>query len=185
MLAREQGLPIFQNFLAPFWGSESDLEKGLFEKAYVDVTSSTELWRSSNGVLTLARGLAIEALALGKLGRCNEALSKIQEALSMTERTGERWHEAETYRIKGWLMQETANFETAEICFRKALSVSRSQHARSWELRAANSLARLWQRKGKIRDAYELLAPVYGWFTEGFDTKDLKEAKALLGELRA
>jgi hypothetical protein len=93
--------------------------------------------------------------------------------------------EAELHRLKGELLlqQSSGNQPEAETCFQKALDVARSQQAKSWELRAATSLARLWQPQDKRQEAYDLLAPVYNWFTEGFDTADLKEAKALLDNL--
>jgi predicted ATPase len=106
-------------------------------------------------------------------------------APSSVEHTGERRHEAELYRLKGELLLtwSTDHATEAEACFRRALDVACRQQAKSWELRAAMSLARLWQRQGKRVEAYALLAPIYGWFTEGFDTADLQEAKALLEAL--
>jgi predicted ATPase len=107
------------------------------------------------------------------------------EALTHAETTGERWYEAELYRLKGALLlqQSSENHLEAETCFHHALAIARHQQARSLELRAATSLARLWQQQGKRQEAHDLLAPVYNWFTEGFNTLDLKEAKALLHEL--
>ncbi len=104
------------------------------------------------------------------------------EATTAIEATGERWYEAELQRIVGEiaLLPPHPNALTAETYFDRALAVARQQQAKSWELRAAMSLARLWRDQGKAQEARELLAPVYGWFTEGFDTRDLKEAKALL-----
>ena len=100
------------------------------------------------------------------------------------DRTGERCDEAELHRLKGELtLQSQDQQPEAESCFQKALEVARSQQAKSWELRAAMGLARLWQGQGKGAEAQNLLAPVYDWFTEGFDTADLKEAKALLNQL--
>ena len=101
------------------------------------------------------------------------------------ETTKERWCEAELNRVAGEisLMSPVRNAVRAEAYFESALAVARMQQAKSWELRAAMSLARLWRSQGKVQQARELLAPVYGWFTEGFDTRDLKEAKALLEEL--
>ena len=92
---------------------------------------------------------------------------------------------AELYRLKGALLlqQSSDNSTEAETCFHHAIGIAQSQQAKSWELRAATSLARLWQQQGKRQEAHDLLAPVYGWFTEGFDTADLKDAKALLDEL--
>ena len=100
---------------------------------------------------------------------------------------GERWYEGERYRLKGDLLLALSvdHQAQAEACFQQALAVARDQQARSWELRAAMSLSRLWQQQGKQAEAHALLAPIYGWFTEGFDTTDLREAKALLDELGA
>ena len=105
----------------------------------------------------------------------------------MIERTKKTWFEADVYRIAGEvaLKSRLPDVAKAEACFERALSVARVQQAKSWELRAAMNLARLWRDQGKVSEARELLAPVYGWFTEGFDTRDLTEAKALLEELAA
>jgi predicted ATPase len=110
----------------------------------------------------------------------------LPKALGMIQETGERWHEAEAHRLSGELLLSllTAEAGAAESAFRKAIEVARSQQAKWPELRAARDLARLWGDQGKRQQAIDLLAPVYGWFTEGFDTADLKEAKALLGELQ-
>ncbi len=101
-----------------------------------------------------------------------------------SERTGERWFAAELNRHKGQLLLRQGHTEAAEELYRKALSIAEEQEAKLWELRAAASLARLRRDQGRRAEARDLLAPVYGWFTEGFDTPDLKEAKALLDELR-
>ena len=110
---------------------------------------------------------------------------EVAEAFDLVLETGERQREFELYRLKGelLLMQQSPDPIEAEACFQQALAIARSQRAKSPELLAAMSLARLWQQQGKWQKAYELLAPVYEWFTEGFDTADLKEAKALLEEL--
>jgi predicted ATPase len=107
--------------------------------------------------------------------------------MTTIETTKERWFEAETNRIAGEiaLMSPEPDAARAEVYFERALMVARAQQAKSWELRAAMSMARLWRDQGKREEARSLLAPVYGWFTEGFDTLDLKEAKALLNELAA
>jgi predicted ATPase len=119
------------------------------------------------------------------VGRCEEGLTLLAEALALTNDREERRWEAELYRLKGELLlvHAAAHHAEAETCFRHALDVARHQQAKSWELRAAMSLAHLWQQQGKRDAARELLAPIYGWFTEGFDTADLKEAKALLDAL--
>jgi predicted ATPase len=129
--------------------------------------------------------LALLADVHGTLGEPEAGLTALAEALTLAETTGERWYEAELYRLKGeLLLQQSSDDQTeAESCFHRAIAVAQSQQAKSWELRAATSLARLWYQQGKRQGAHDLLAPVYNWFTEGFDTADLKDAKALLHEL--
>jgi predicted ATPase/class 3 adenylate cyclase len=128
-------------------------------------------------------GLLAEAYA--KEGQAEEGLSVLAEALAVVHKTGERLYEAELYRLQGELLLARSTHQTveAEACFHQALNVARRQQAKAWELRAAMSLSRLWQRQGKRDEARQLLAEVYNWFTEGFDTADLQEAKALLAEL--
>jgi len=148
-----------------------------------------------------ARTWALPELARGCLqrGQYDEGLRLVEEALALTreEAKGMRHYEPEKYHVKGALLlaqaestqpligeEQQANLAAeAETCFLKAIEIAQSQKAKSWELRAATSLARLWQRQGKRAEAYHLLSEIYGWFTEGFDTKDLQEAKALLEEL--
>jgi predicted ATPase len=125
------------------------------------------------------------AEAYGGIGQAEKGLSLLVEALAHVGTTEERYSEAEVYRIKGELLlrQAIPDAPQAEACFQQALAVAHHQQAKSWELRAATSLARLWQRQGKRADAHALLAPISGWFTEGFDTADLLEAQALLEAL--
>jgi predicted ATPase len=132
--------------------------------------------------------LAPLAEAYGKEGQPEEGLRVLAEELVLVEKTGGRMWEAELHRLKGELLlkaeYEVRNPElTAEECFHQALSIARRQQAKSLELRAAMSLSRLWQQQGKRVEARQLLADIYGWFTESFDTADLQEAKALLDEL--
>ena len=119
------------------------------------------------------------------MGQPEVGLTALAEALTLVDTTGERWYEAEIYRLKGELLlqQNADNQADAETCFQHAISIAQSQQAKSWELRAATSLARLWQQQGKREEAHDLLAPVYNWFTEGFDTADLQDATKLLEEL--
>jgi class 3 adenylate cyclase/predicted ATPase len=122
----------------------------------------------------------------GQIGRLHEGWQMLWEALDAAEKSGQRYYEAETYRFKGQLqlLDPSPDVEQAEASFRRALAIARRQQAKSWQLRAATSLARLWRDQGRRAEARDLLAPVYGWFTEGFDTQDLKDAKALLEALR-
>jgi predicted ATPase len=112
-------------------------------------------------------------------------LRVLAEAVTIAHNIEERWFEAERHRLKGELLLAlSADHQVeAEACFQQALAVARQQQARSWELRAAISLSRLWRQQGKRAEAHKLLAEIYGWFTEGFDTADLQQARALLAEL--
>ena len=127
--------------------------------------------------------VALLAKACEITGQIEEALTLLDKASQIIERTGERWFEAELCRHKGELSLRQGHAEAAEEHYRKALSIAQEQEAKLWELRAAASLAQLWRDQGRRAEACDLLAPVYGWFTEGFDTADLKEAKALLDQL--
>jgi predicted ATPase len=131
--------------------------------------------------------LSLLAKACGELGQFDEAWSQIGEAMTAVETTKEKWYEAEVHRIAGEiaLISPERDLAKAEACFERALAVARAQQAKSWELRAAMSMARLWRDQGKRDEARELLAPAFGWFTEGFDALDLKQAKAQLDELAA
>jgi predicted ATPase len=121
------------------------------------------------------------------LGRFDEAWRCIGEATTAIETTGERWYEAEVLRVAGEIAMMSPERDTAkaEMFFDRALAVARQQQARSWELRAATSMAKLWRDQGQQDQARDLLAPIYGWFKEGFDTLDLKDARALLDDLHA
>jgi predicted ATPase len=126
--------------------------------------------------------LALLAEAHGTIGEPEAGLAVLTEALTLVDTTDERWCEAELHRLKGeLLLQQSSDDSTeAETCFHHALAIARNQQAKSFELRTATSLARLWQQQGKCAEARQVLGDVYGWFTEGFDTADLKDAKALL-----
>ncbi|HEU4679357.1 MAG TPA: hypothetical protein VFS35_07540, partial [Terrimicrobiaceae bacterium] len=129
--------------------------------------------------------LSLLADADARIGRPAMGLSVLDEALALVEEMDERWWEAELHRLKGQLLLSLTpdKAAVAEACYERAINVARDQGAKSLELRAATSLARLWHKQGKVEPARELLAPICAWFTEGFDTPDLKDARALLGEL--
>jgi predicted ATPase len=131
-----------------------------------------------------SRYLALLGEACGATGQIAEGLSLLAEARAFAEQSGERFFEAEIHRLRGeLLLKSEAPQAEVEECFHQAIKVAQRQEAKSLELRAAMSLARLWQRQGKTTEARQMLAEIYGWFTEGFDTADLKEARALLDEL--
>jgi TOMM system kinase/cyclase fusion protein len=157
------------------------------------IQQGLDMYRSTGAVYQRPHYLTLLAEASGLLGQPEGGLAALEEALTLVEKTGERYYEAELHRQRGELLllsaaqshpdQGSQAQYDAETCFQQALDVARQQQAKSLELRAAMSLARLWQRQSKRQEAYDLLAPIYGWFTEGFDTADIQEAKALLEEL--
>ena len=142
-------------------------------------------YRSTGATVWIPLHLSCLARAYAEIGKFDEAWRCIGEATTAMETTKERWWEAEVNCTAGEiaLLSPEPDARRSETYFERALVVARAQQAKSWELRAATSLARLWRDQGQPQQAHELLAPVYGWFTEGFDTLDLKEAKALLDEL--
>ena len=141
--------------------------------------------RATGQRLALSAHLARLAEACGNSGKAEEGLRLLAEALVHVDHTGERHYEAEVYRLKGELRRRQAvpDVPQAEACFQQALAIAHRQQAKSWELRTATSLAQLWQQQGKRAEANELLAPIYGWFTEGFDTANLLDAQTLLRTL--
>ena len=149
------------------------------------ITSGVTAMRSTGTTMWMPLWLSYLASAHAKLGQFDDAWRCIGEAMTAVETTKERWYEAEINRISGdfVLLSPNPDAAKAEVCFERALAVAREQQAKSWELRAAMSMARLWRDQGKLQQARELLAPVYSWFTEGFDTRDLKQAKALHVEM--
>jgi predicted ATPase len=145
--------------------------------------SGLAAYGTTGAVQWMPHHIALVARAHAIAGQVEEALTQLDDALQMIERTGERWLVAELYRHKGLLLLRQGHTEAAEELYRKALRIAGEQEAKLWELRAAVSLARLWRDQARRTEAHDVLARVYGWFTEGFDTPDLKDAKALLDEL--
>jgi predicted ATPase len=154
-------------------------------EAVQKITSGITAYRSTGSTAWLPVWLSYLTRAHAELGSFDDAARDISEALAAVNTTGETWFEAEVNRVAGEiaLLSPEPEKAKAEKYFDRALAVARKQQAKSWELRAAMSMARLWRDQGKRDEARDLLTPVYGWFTEGFDTLDLKEAKALLDAL--
>jgi predicted ATPase len=159
--------------------------QGDSEEEIAQIRQGLDAWQATGAELAVPSFQALLAEAYGTVGRVTDGLAAIDEAMTRVHTTGERLYEAELHRLKGTLLlaRSPHHQAEAETCFRYALEVARCQQAKAWELRAALSLSRLWQQRGKRDAARELLTEVYGWFTEGFDTADLKEARALLEEL--
>jgi predicted ATPase len=178
----EQGLP--------FWRAIGTIYQGWVKAKSGDVTEAVLLlhggssaYRATGAEVWMPHHLALLARAYEIAGQLEEAVTLLDEALQIVERTGERWLAAELYRHKGGLMLRQERFEPVEGLYHKALSIAQEQGAKLWELRAATSLARFRRERGRRDEARDVLGPIYGWFTEGFNTADLNEAKALLDEL--
>jgi len=140
-------------------------------------------YRATGAVLQVPGFVTELAEACGRCGRAREGLDHLREAAQLIEKTDERWTEAYVLRTRGDLLIAVGEAERGERTLKGAIAVARRQEARLWELRAATSLARLWREQGKINEARNLLAPVYGWFAEGLDTPDLSQANSLLQQL--
>jgi class 3 adenylate cyclase/predicted ATPase len=183
-LADEKGSAQWKAFGISIQGCVAALA-GEASYAVQTINSGLLAWRSTRSTLYVPVWSLHLAIAHAKLGQFDDAWCCIGDAIRAVETTKERWWEAELHRNAGEiaLLSRDPDAEKAEVYFERALTVARKQQAKSWELRAAMSMARLWRDQGKRDEARDLLAPVYGWFTEGFDTLDLKEAKALLEQL--
>jgi predicted ATPase len=200
-LATEQGLPS--------WLANGTVQRGWAlavqgqgEAGIAQLHQGLAAHRATGEEVARPYALALLAEAYGKVEQPKEGLTALAEALALVDQTGERFYEAELYRLKGQLTLQKFQVSSfkfqvenslgssvqsleseAEECFHKAIEIARRQQAKSLELRAVMSLSRLWQQQGKKEEARQMLAEIYGWFTEGFDTQDLRDAKALLAEL--
>ncbi len=160
---------------------------GKAAEAVDTINAGLTMYRSTGSTLWSRFYMTYLARAYADIGRFEDAWRCVDEVMAAIETTKERWFEAEINRVAGEiaLLAAAPAIAKAQAYFERALALARAQQAKSWELRAAMSLARLWHDQGKVQQARELLARVYGSFTEGFDTRDLKEAKALLEQLAA
>ncbi len=181
-IAQEQALRPMIEVEHPYHQGFLLIVEGKMEEGLAGMLPATQAWHEIHWLHPIPQANTQLATALGRMGRIAEARALIAEALRLIHSSGQRMHEAEAYRIDGelLLLGTPADADEAESTFQKAMEIARAQSAKSWELRAATSLARLWQAQGKHKDALALLQPVYAWFTEGFDIRDLREAKALL-----
>jgi len=185
-LARDAGLPFLSEVLAPYLSTGISLaQQGRLSEGIKHMQTGIRYWEAAGAkaVTPYIRSRLGEAIA--RSGDVDGGLSHIDEMLEQIARPGweERSHLAEILRLKGWILSLKGDFAGAERNYLASLDWAREQQAKSWELRTATSIARLWQAQGKRQEACDLLAPIYGWFTEGFDTKDLIDAKELLAEL--
>jgi predicted ATPase/class 3 adenylate cyclase len=181
-ISKERGFPLYSA-----WGTAlrgwALAQQGREDEGIEQMRVGIAARRAVGGTTMLPHLLGSLAEACGKVGQMENALRHFDEALALAEVSEERLWEAELYRLKGELSLEKREETEAEACFQCALDVARRQRAKSWELRAATSLSRLWHRQGRRQEAKELLQEIYGWFSEGFDTADLQEARVLLDAL--
>jgi predicted ATPase len=176
-----------------FWGTLAMMNRGVIlalagkaSDAIAMITAGITTWRRTGATLFLPWYLSCLARTYAELGQFDDAWRRIHEATTAIVTTKESWCEAEVHRTAGEiaLMLSEPDAAKAEAYFERALTIARAQKAKSWELRVAMSMARMWRDQGRRNEARDLLASVYGWFTEGFDTLDLKKATSLLDELR-
>ncbi len=204
-LAREHGFPQFlgQGTILQGWALA---EQGQSEEGISQIRQGLATCQAVGAGIWQSYHLVLLAEAYGKAGQAEEGLATLAGALTVVDKSGERFYEAELYRLRGTLTLEARGWrletspsspqasslkspvsqavvQEAEGYFHKAIEIAQRQQAKSLELRAATSLARLWQQQDKTEEARQMLAEIYGWFTEGFDTNDLQAAQALLGEL--
>jgi class 3 adenylate cyclase/tetratricopeptide (TPR) repeat protein len=184
-LGRENSLPFVTECLAPMSSGIALIRKGRVADGMALLERGLAVWEESGGRSASPYWKAGLVEGMAQLGDLEGALDLIHHVIAQIERPGweERHYYAEALRIKGWMLALDGDSEAAERAFVASLDWARTQQAKSWELRSATSYARLMRDQGRAREAHDLLAPVYGWFTEGFRTKDLKDAKALLLEL--
>jgi predicted ATPase len=183
-LAKEQGFPYLMAFGAILHGWAL-AHQGQAQEGIEQINQGLIAYCATGAEILRSYFLALLAEVHGIIEQADSGLTALAEALLLTDAARVHWYESELYRLKGTLLLQRSsdNQVEAETCFHKAIAIAQNQSTKSWELRAAISLARLWQSQDKRQDAYNVLAPVYGWFTEGFDTADLKDAKALLEAL--
>ena len=183
-ISTEQGFPHWAA-QGMSWRGWALAMQGQGKEGMAQVRQGVAAWQASGAAILVPYFCTLLAEVSAHLGHTEDGLQALTEAYTLVEQQEERWWEAEISRLRGVLLLRQPGTPQAEAAtwLQRALDVARHQEAKSLELRAATSLARLWQHQGKRAEARELLAPVYGWFTEGFDTADLQDAKALLGEL--
>jgi predicted ATPase len=185
VLATEQGFPFWRAMAIVFRGWALALESGP-DQSSVEIRSGLTAYSETAAEIWVPYFLALLADVHVAAGQTSKAIPVLSEAIGRMEKTGGRWFEAELHRRKGEILLRMPQGDAveAEARFRRSIEVSQEQRAKLWELRAATSLARLWRDHGRRHEAHDLLAPIHDWFTEGFDTADLEEAKALLDELQ-
>ena len=184
----KRGYWLARNGLLLSWAHAMDAPEAEREARIAEIRRSLDQYRATGHKLGLSWFLALLAQTYGAGGRAPEGLTILEAAQAHVDETGEGYHAAEIYCLKGELLLVRGGADApvaAEASFRRALEIARGQQAKAWELRIATSLARFLCRRGRAAEARALLGPVYAWFTEGFDTADLQDARAVLQEIGA
>jgi predicted ATPase len=181
-ISTEHGFPFYVAWANLLQG-RSLAALGRSNEGFTLITNSFSMMRATGAVLGTPFALMMLAEVNDAAGHPSEALNCVAEAVQIIEANDERWLASEVLRLRGRLLKAGGDLAAAEDSYSQAVAIAREQGAKLFELRAATDLARVWRDQGKREQAHELLAPVYDWFTEGFDTRDLKEAKVLLEEL--
>jgi predicted ATPase len=182
-LGRQHAVASVGQYVDPVWEGVALIWLREYEEGHATLSSGAPNWEAAGGVHNFPQIRTAFAAACLGMGRIEEAQSWVRAAIQLADQTGHRWYEAEAHRVLGDVQLALSDPRAAETAFLRAIEVAKGQKAKSWELRAATSLGRLWRDQGKRAEARDLLAPVYNWFTEGFDTPVLQEAKVLLDEL--
>jgi adenylate cyclase len=182
-LCEEQAIQL-ERAWAECWHGWALAELGNTEDGLSRIRSALDTQLAIGARVARGYGQAVAAEAFWHAGRCEEGLSAVKDGLAVSKRNGEPFYDADLWRLKGELLNTEHKTPEAECCFQKAIEIARHQAAKSLELRASTSLARLWHKQGKRAEARSLLGEIYGWFSEGFDTADLREAASLLEDLR-
>jgi class 3 adenylate cyclase/tetratricopeptide (TPR) repeat protein len=187
-VARENAMAFAEQGPCNYFGGPALIADGRYDEGYEVATKGVAFWNSSGGALLDPMVNNFRAHALGMLGRVEEGIDLARQTISFTERTNHRTWEPMTYKVLGDLLakpsQDSGSLKEAEAAYAAALAIARAKGAKGFELIAATALARLWTREGRTQEAFDLLSPIYNWFTGGFETPDLQDASAVLSELR-
>jgi predicted ATPase len=181
-VATEQGLPAYRAW-ATIYRGWTRVDRGDLTDGMALLSDGVTAYRATGGAMWMPRFIALLAAAHESADQLDRAAALLEDAIAAAERTGERWYTAELHRQQARLLLRRGQADAAETQYLKALHVARTQHARLWELRAATGLAQLRRDHGRDDEAHALLAPVHGWFTEGFALPDLRSARALLDDI--
>jgi predicted ATPase len=183
-IGREHAMAVVERMLFPAWSGAAMIERGEYREGHERLASGVGAWQASGGVHQTPRWKVMLARSFLATGQPDQAELLVRDAIELIDRTGHCMDQAEAHRVLGEVLVARGDSKSAATAFVEALEIAQAQQAKSWELRGAISYARFLNDQNQRPKALAILRPVYGWFTEGFDTRDLRRAKALLDELR-